>query len=126
MLESDIGTVQDDRKQAVLDLVRRYRCWVVLKGSETLVASPDRDIYLNPFGSPQLAIAGSGDVLAGMIGAQLSRQKGDGATLGELISSTVALHAKAGAREGWYLPSELAKLVSEVRQNLERGDGKEN
>jgi len=125
LLESDIGTVQDDRKQAVLDLVRRYRCWVVLKGSETLIASPDRDVYLNPFGSPQLAIAGSGDVLAGMIGAQLSRQKGDGATLGELISSTVALHGKAGAMEGWYLAGELAKLVSEVRQNLERGDGKE-
>lgn len=125
LLGCDVGEVQDDRKQAVLRLVNRYSCWVVLKGSETLVASPERDIYLNPFGSPHLAVAGSGDVLAGMLGAQLARRKGDGATLAELISSTVALHAKAGAKGGWYLAGELAKLVSDMRQKLERGDGRE-
>ncbi len=125
LLESDVETVQSDRKRAALDLVHRYKCWVVLKGSETLVVSPERDLYLNPFGSPQLATAGSGDVLAGMIGAQLARRKGDGTTLGELISSTVALHGKAGAQRGWYLAGELAKIVSEMRQSLERGDDKE-
>lgn len=120
LLGSDIGTIQDDRKQAVLELVAKFSCWAVLKGSETLVASPDRHIYLNPFGSPNLAIAGSGDVLSGMLGAQLSRRKGDGATPAELISSTVALHGKAGERDGWYLAGELAKVVSEMRQKLER------
>lgn len=125
LLGVDIGTIQDGRKQAILALVARFKCWVVLKGSETLVASPQRDIYLNPFGSPHLAVAGSGDVLSGMMGAQLARRKGDGATLAELLSSTVALHAKAGERGGWYLASELAKLVSEMRQDLERGSGKE-
>ena len=125
LLDCSVEVVQHDRKLAALDLVRRYKCWVVLKGSETLVASPKRDLYLNPFGSPQLATAGSGDVLAGMIGAQLARRKGDGATLGELISSTVALHGKAGARGGWYLAGELAKIVSEIRQDLERGGSKE-
>ena len=120
LLQCDIGTVQDNRKQAVLELVSRFNCWVVLKGSESLVASPERDIYLNPFGSPHMAVAGSGDVLAGIIGAQLARRKGDGATLAELISSSVALHAKAGAKGGWYLAGELAKLVSDMRQSLER------
>jgi len=120
LLGSDVGTVQDDRKQAVLDLVARYECWVVLKGSETLVASPERDVYLNPFGSPHLAVAGSGDVLSGMIAAQLARRKGDGATLAELISSSVALHAKAGAEGGWYLAGELAGLVAVARQGIEK------
>ncbi|MDQ6982410.1 MAG: NAD(P)H-hydrate dehydratase [Mariprofundus sp.] len=124
LLGTDIGTVQDDRKQAVLNLVARFECWVVLKGSETLVASPERDIYLNPFGSPHLAVAGSGDVLSGMIGAQLARRKGDGATLAELISSSVALHAKAGAKGGWYLAGELAGLVAQARQEIESGDRK--
>ena len=126
LLGCDVGTVQDDRKQAVLDLVARYACWVVLKGSETLVASPEQDIYLNPFGSPHLAVAGSGDVLSGMIGAQLARRKGDGATLAELISSSVALHAKAGAKGGWYLAGELAGLVAEARQEIESGDRKDH
>ncbi|GAV20579.1 ADP-dependent NAD(P)H-hydrate dehydratase / NAD(P)H-hydrate epimerase [Mariprofundus micogutta] len=124
LLGCDVGAVQDDRKQAVLDLVERYKCWVVLKGSETLVASPERDIYLNPFGTPHLAVAGSGDVLSGMIGAQLARRKGDGATIAELISSSVALHAKAGAHGGWYLAGELAGLVAEARQKIESGDRK--
>jgi hydroxyethylthiazole kinase-like uncharacterized protein yjeF len=123
LLGSDVETVQRDRKQAALDLIDRYKCWVVLKGSETLVASPEHDIYLNPFGSPKLAVAGSGNVLSGMIGAQLARRHKGGATLGELISSTVALHGKAGEKGGWYLAGELAKSVSEMRQNLERGDG---
>jgi len=122
LLGSDVGTVQDDRKQAVLDLVTRYECWVVLKGSETLVASPERDVYLNPFGSPHLAVAGSGDVLSGMIGAQLARRKGDGATLAELISSSVALHAKAGAKGGWFLAGELAGLVAGARQEIEKSN----
>ncbi len=126
LLGCDVGTIQDDRKQAVLELVARFACWVVLKGSETLVASPERDIYLNPFGSPHLAVAGSGDVLSGMIGAQLARRKGDGATLAELISSSVALHAKAGAKGGWYLAGELAGLVAVARQEIERGDRKDH
>ncbi len=107
--------VQADRKEAVLALVDRYRCWVVLKGSETLIVSPDRDIYLNPFGSPRLAVAGSGDVLSGIIAAQLA--KGESPDI--VIPAAVALHGKAGEKQGWYLAGELAKAVACLRQSLE-------
>ena len=107
----------------MLALTTRYACWVVLKGSETLIASPDGDIYLNPFGSAQLAVAGSGDVLAGMIGTQLAKAAIHPSDLGVLISSAVALHGKAGEHSGWYLAGELAKQVASLRQRIER-DGK--
>jgi len=119
-----LGRSNDDiqrcRKECVLALTTRYHCWVVLKGAETLVASPAGDIYLNPFGSAQLAIAGSGDVLAGMIGAQLARAaRMDNDDVGMLISAAVALHGKAGECSGWYLAGELAKQVADLRQHIE-------
>ncbi|MFQ5518500.1 MAG: NAD(P)H-hydrate dehydratase, partial [Mariprofundus sp.] len=120
LLGKTVDEIQADRKQSVLALTDRYACWVVLKGSETLIASPNKDIFLNPFGSAQLAVAGSGDVLAGMIAAQLAKGNGDP---GMLISSAVALHGKAGERSGWYLAGELAKVAADVRQLIEQ-DGK--
>jgi len=123
LLDVRVVDVQRDRKRAIMALTTRYGCWIVLKGSETLIVSPERDIYLNPFGSAQLAVAGSGDVLAGMIGAQLARTDIEQVSPGVLISAAVALHGKAGERSQWYLAGELAKIVADIRQYIER-DGK--
>lgn len=48
-------------------------CVVLLKGPTTLVASPNGEVLLVAEGTPALATAGSGDVLAGVIGALLAR-----------------------------------------------------
>jgi len=122
LLDMTVDEVQQDRKKAVMALTTRYGCWVVLKGSETLVASPTGEILLNPFGSAQLAVAGSGDVLAGMIGAQLARADIVEVTPAVMIAAAVALHGIAGERSSWYLAGELAKLVADLRQRIERGD----
>jgi hydroxyethylthiazole kinase-like uncharacterized protein yjeF len=45
---------------------------VLLKGATTLVAHPDGRVRVNPTGTPALATAGSGDVLAGLCGALLA------------------------------------------------------
>ena len=45
---------------------------VLLKGSTTVVARPDGAVRVNPTGTPALATAGSGDVLAGLAGALLA------------------------------------------------------
>ncbi len=123
LLGCSSADIQHNRKESVLSLTTRYACWVVLKGSETLIASPSGDIYLNPFGSAQLAVAGSGDVLAGMVGAQLAKAADQQVDLGVLISAAVALHGKAGECRGWYLAGELAKQVADLRQRIEL-DGK--
>jgi NAD(P)H-hydrate repair Nnr-like enzyme with NAD(P)H-hydrate dehydratase domain len=48
---------------------------VVLKGSGTVIASPGQIPVINPTGNARLATAGTGDVLAGMIGAGLAAGK---------------------------------------------------
>lgn len=122
LLKEPVAEIQRDRKRSILRMTRKFACWVVLKGNETLVASPAGDIYLNPFGSPRLAVAGSGDVLAGMIGAQLAAAENRDADTGVLISATVALHGMAGEQTGWYLAGELPQVVAGLRQAIRADD----
>ncbi|MCQ2352567.1 MAG: NAD(P)H-hydrate dehydratase [Victivallaceae bacterium] len=62
------------RDELALELARKLHAVVLLKGSGTLVATPQGEISRNTSGSPSLATAGSGDVLAGLIGALLARK----------------------------------------------------
>ena len=67
---------------------------VVLKGQRTIVAHPDGRAAVNPTGNPGLATGGTGDVLAGVIGALLAR----GADAWRGASASVYLHGHAGDR----------------------------
>jgi hydroxyethylthiazole kinase-like uncharacterized protein yjeF len=63
--------VQDERLNVALACARKYHAYIVLKGSRTIIASPNGQIYLNLKGNSGMATAGSGDVLAGVIGGLL-------------------------------------------------------
>jgi hydroxyethylthiazole kinase-like uncharacterized protein yjeF len=59
--------VGPDRVDAARRLAARLGIVVLLKGDRTVVASPDGTAWANPTGSPVLATAGTGDVLAGLL-----------------------------------------------------------
>lgn len=86
----------DDLAAARLATARRlagaYGATVLLKGSTTVIAAPDGSARVNPTGTPWLATAGSGDVLAGLAGSLL------GGGLGPLDAASAAayLHGLAG------------------------------
>ena len=101
------GLLKNGREAAVVEAARRTQAVIVLKGSETLVASPDGRVRSNPNGSPWLATAGSGDVLAGMIGG-LTAQRMDSF---EAASAAVWIHSDAADRFG---PGLIADDLSEV------------
>jgi ADP-dependent NAD(P)H-hydrate dehydratase / NAD(P)H-hydrate epimerase len=74
-----IGGDHDEIEANRLDSARRAAAeldvTILLKGSTTVVATPDRDepAFVNPTGTPWLATAGSGDVLSGLAGALLAQ-----------------------------------------------------
>ncbi|MCM2421092.1 NAD(P)H-hydrate dehydratase [Streptomyces sp. RKAG293] len=66
--------VEAARLASVRELAEQYGATVLLKGSTTLVADPDRavPVRVNPTGTSWLATAGSGDVLSGLTGSLLA------------------------------------------------------
>jgi len=72
VLACSAADVQRDRLAAAGQLAQRFACTVVLKGSGTVIAAPNQTPVINPTGNARLATAGTGDVLAGLIGARLA------------------------------------------------------
>ncbi|MFN2627349.1 MAG: NAD(P)H-hydrate dehydratase [Gaiellaceae bacterium] len=65
--------VSAHRLDAVQEAARRFRCVVVLKGADTLVAEPGHGVLVVAHGLPSLATAGTGDVLTGILAAFLAK-----------------------------------------------------
>lgn len=75
---------------------------IVYKGADTVIASPDGKVAVNANAPPSLATAGSGDVLAGIIGAHLAQ----GMPAFEAAAAGVWRHGAAGTRAGAGLTAE--------------------
>jgi NAD(P)H-hydrate epimerase len=73
LLAATTRRVQDDRLAAARSLADATGAVVALKGYRTIVAMPAGRAAVNPTGNPGLATGGTGDVLAGVIGALLAR-----------------------------------------------------
>ena len=124
--DGDLSADDAARERAARDAAERWGQVVVLKGARTVIAAPDGRAARAPFENPALASGGTGDVLAGAIGALLAQGLApfDAARLG------VYLHGAAGEaapRRAWAtrdcsprdLPPELAfarkRLAATVR-----------
>jgi NAD(P)H-hydrate epimerase len=92
LLAQDASDVQKHRLSAAREAARRSGATVVLKGDDSLVASPSGSVAVSPGGSPALATAGTGDVLSGMIGTLLAK----GLDAPRAASAAVLAHAQAG------------------------------
>ena len=82
------------RPPVALEIAEALNLIVVLKGHETIVAAPGSSIFIDAIGGPELATAGTGDVLAGLIASMLTAAK-SGETPFELVCNAVSLHSRA-------------------------------
>lgn len=94
LLKQTVAEVQQDWLQAATLLQQRYGGVVVLKGAGTIIVSKD-DVVVHPGGIPALATAGTGDVLAGLIGGLLAQKL----SLMQAAMLGVSVHAQAALIE---------------------------
>ena len=105
-------SIGEDRMASARQAARELGCVMVLKGHGTCVTDGQRE-YINPTGNPGMAVGGSGDVLAGIIGSLL----GQGLPPLEAAACGCWLHGAAGdkcARElGQYgmLPTDMLNAL---------------
>ncbi len=93
LLGCTVDEIEHDRYDAVVRAAKLMSSVVVLKGAHSLIADPQGNIVVGPRGSPALATAGSGDVLAGIVGAMLTSLPPF-----EAACCGVYFHAHAGER----------------------------
>ncbi len=100
-----------DRLDAARTLARSSGCVVLLKGPTTVVASPDGHVRVIQSGTSALATAGTGDVLAGLVGATIAR----GHDPFDAAALAAFTHGAAGSRLSRYArSSDLPDAISEV------------
>lgn len=94
--------VAADRVGQVRKLAAETQAVVLLKGSRTLVASPDGSVRVNATGGPFLATGGTGDVLTGMIAGLLARRlaPADAASVAAFVHGVAGAAAAEASGEG--------------------------
>jgi len=108
LLNTDSATVQHDRLSAAQKLADDLKCTVVLKGSGTVIAKTNQTPVINPTGNARLATGGTGDVLAGLLGARLAQ----GMSAFEAACAAVFEHGEAA--DHCDLPTLTAGKLAEL------------
>jgi len=121
LLGCDAAQVQADRLRAAGTLAARHGCVVLLKGSGSIVAGPDGVPAVNPTGNGLLAGGGTGDVLAGWIGAfwaQAAAVRGDAMAARQATEAAAWLHGHAADRLRACAPGRLALRAGELTERM--------
>jgi hydroxyethylthiazole kinase-like uncharacterized protein yjeF len=124
LLDCNTAQIARDRFAAVREIAKRHATVAVLKGAGSLIARPDGEVAVCPWGNPGMASAGMGDVLTGIIAGALAQ----GLDPWRAACLGVGLHAQAGdaaARSGeaGLLASDLFVPLRKLRNAEGAVDG---
>jgi len=118
--DGDIASDDEARTAAARDAAARWGQVVVLKGAKTVIAEPDGTVTTLPFENPALATGGTGDVLAGIIGALLAQGLAPGAAarLGAYLHGVAGDMVRDRLGDAGLLASDLPDVVPLARKRL--------
>ncbi|MBO5852765.1 MAG: NAD(P)H-hydrate dehydratase [Clostridia bacterium] len=113
LIKTDTKTVEENRFKTATEFSAKYGVYTILKGANTIIASPNGEVAVNTNGNAGMATAGSGDMLSGILLALLA----NGLEPFSAAKAAVWLHAAAGdaAKETYgesaMLPSDMINLL---------------
>jgi hydroxyethylthiazole kinase-like uncharacterized protein yjeF len=113
LLGCSVAQIQRNRLQAAQQLADRFACTVILKGAGSVIAAPVPSAEtpcINASGNAKLATAGTGDVLAGMVGAVLAG--GERA----FAAACIAVYRHGAAADDW--PAEQVLTAGALAQRM--------
>lgn len=124
-----VEEIRKNRVKAALEYSREWNVTVVLKGAGTVTANPKGEYFINTSGNPGLAVAGSGDVLAGITGSLI----GQGVKPDMAAVLGVYMHGKCGdllsdkyKRQGGFTAGEICAAIPYVTGELAAKGRKES
>lgn len=122
LMGKTVKEIQADRIRSAQEAAKRFGATIVLKGSHSVVATPDQDVFIIPTGNSGMATAGSGDVLSGII-AGLLAQKMDhwAAVAGTYIHGAAGDLAASELGEDGMVAGDILNCVPAVIKYLREG-----
>jgi ADP-dependent NAD(P)H-hydrate dehydratase / NAD(P)H-hydrate epimerase len=113
LIGSDTAVVNGDRAGIARSFAEKQRCYLVLKGARTIIATPEGRIFINPTGNPGMASGGMGDVLAGILGGLLAQ----GFAAEDALKLGVYVHGFAGDQASM-VKGQMGLIASDVIEAL--------
>ena len=121
LLKTNRQEVEKGRLKAVKTAAAVFHASVLLKGKNTLISSPEGEVWMNTTGSAALARAGAGDTLTGIAGSLMAQ----GADAFQALRAAAWIHGKAadlgreelGTRA--FLPEDLIGFLPKVFRLIE-------
>ena len=122
LCDTTVADVLANRVDVAVRVAINRCCVVVFKGADTIIASEHKEVVISAIGSPALATAGTGDVLAGLIGGLLAQNYNSfqAATLGVLAHACAGELAEKRLGQFGTVASDVSDCLGQVWQSWQR------
>lgn len=116
-----VREIQEQRTEVAVWFAKRSNTIVVLKGADTVIATPDGKCYINKTGNSGMAKGGSGDMLAGMIGSLLAQGMPPelSAVCGVYLHGAAGDLAASKTSKRGITPSDMVSILPELLSDYE-------